>query len=550
MKTIFNIFKKVRQYTINHQRWSIALAVVVILGGYWVVQILSGGGETQYVLTTVQRGNIEARVAGSGQISTSNQVEISSRAAGELISIQVKTGQEIKAGALIAQTDASDALFNLKREQISHEGLMAIDSDDLRDAQNTLTQAEENLTDAYTNARISLVSASTDMTDVKEGLRPLFNCNTGYLSGCKAHNRSDTEKQYRGRAESSWYDADNLLYELSKKYLSISKISSEKEIESVVSSAREVAIAVAESVKYTQDSIIYFRNRANEYEQKEADEAYALVTSLVFPADSAVGDLIASKNSIVSTKRALDNARYDLENIKGGPDILDIRSSELSVRQKQEELALHYVRAPFDGIVASVVAQKGQNVNNGTTIATLITKQKIAEISLNEVDVAQVAVGKKALLTLDAIEELTIEGEVVEIDAVGTENQGVVTYRAKISLNSRDERIRSGMSVSVEIITNVKSDVLFVANSAIKSQDGDYVEIVERIDPKTALTGNVGASALENFIKRQQVKIGISNDDITEIVSGLDEGTLVITRTIPEARTLSPKQGGLFGGNR
>ena len=179
-----------------------------------------------------------------------------------------------------------------------------------------------------------------------------------------------------------------------------------------------------------------------------------------------------------------------------------------------------------------------------------ITKQKIAEISLNEVDVAQVAVGKKALLTLDAIEELTIEGEVVEIDAVGTENQGVVTYRAKISLNSRDERIRSGMSVSVEIITNVKSDVLFVANSAIKSQDGDYVEIVERIDPKTALTGNVGASALENFIKRQQVKIGISNDDITEIVSGLDEGTLVITRTIPEARTLSPKQGGLFGGNR
>lgn len=538
---------------ISHKHWSIVLAVAVILGGYWVAQSLGGGGETQYALAAVQKGTVEVRVAGSGQISTSNQVEISSRTTGELISVQVKTGQEIKAGTLIAQTDAGDAFYNLEKERISYEELTTIDSDELRNAQNTLTQMEEDLADAYINARTSLASASTEMTGVKEGLEPLFNCNTGYLSGCHANSRSDTEKEYRGKAESSWYNADNLLYELSKKYQAISKTSSQEEIESVVLSARDTAVAVAESAKDTQNAVIYFRNRANEYEQTQADEVYATVTPLVSSANSVVGDLTTSKSLIISARRAFEDAKYDLEKIKKGPDALDIRSSELSVRQKQDALALHYIRAPFDGIIASVLAKKGQNVNNGTTIATLITKQKIALISLNEVDIAQVMMGKRALLVLDAIENLTIEGEVVEIDAVGTENQGVVTYEAKISFDSQDERIKSGMNVSAEIITDTKVGVLFVPNAAVKSQNGDFVEVVKNVPPGLSMTASVGAASLPNLPERQQIEVGVSNDNVTEVVSGLSEGDIVVTRTIlggTDTLPTSTQRGGLFGGGR
>lgn len=553
MKIILNIFKKTQQYVISHKRWSIVFTIVIILGGYWMVQTLRGGGETHYALAAVQKGTIETKVAGSGQISTSNQVEISSRTSGELMSIQVKTGQEIKAGTLIAQTDAGDAFYNLEKERIANEELTTIDPDELRNAQNTFTKTEEDLADAYTNARTSLISASTKMADVIEGLKPLFDCNTGYLSACKAYNRSDTEKTYREKAESSWYDANNLLDKLSKKYQTISPISSKEEIESTVLSARDAAIAVVESTKYTQDAVIYFRNRANTYEQAQADESYALVTPLVSSANVVVEDLTTSKNSIMSTKRAFEDATYNLEKIKRGPDTLEIRSSELSIRQKQEALDLHYIRAPFDGVVASIEAKKGQNVNTGTTIATLITKQKIAEISLNEVDVAQVTIGKKALLVLDAIEGLTIPGEVVEIDALGTENQGVVTYKAKISFNSPDERVKPGMSVSAEIITDTKVGVLFVPNAAVKSQNGNFVEVVKNTPSGLSMTASVNASSLSSLPQKQEVKLGVSNDDVTEIVSGLSEGDIVVTRTLQGGTNTPPsstQRTGLFGRGR
>lgn len=553
MKIMFNIFKKAQQYVISHKRWSTMIAIVVILGGYWIIQTLSGGGETHYALAAVQKGIIETKVAGSGQISTSNQVEISSRTSGELTSIQVKTGQEIKAGTLIAQTDVGDAFYNLEKERISNEELTTIDPDELRNAQNTFAKTEEDLADAYIGAYTSLISASTEMTSVIEDLEPLFNCNTGYLSGCKAYNRSDTEKKYRGTAEASWYNADKLLSELSTKYQTISKTSSKEEIESTVLNARDAAVAVAEATKDTQNAVIYFRNQANAYEKTQADEAYVLVTPLISSANAVVGDLTTSKNSMMNAKRAFEDATYNLEKIKRGPDALDIRSSELSIRQKQEALALHYIRAPFDGVVASIEAKKGQNVNNGTTIATLITKQKIAEISLNEVDVAQVIIGKKALLVLDAIEGLTIPGEVVEIDALGTENQGVVTYKAKISFDSPDERVKPGMSVSAEIITDTKVGVLFVPNAAIKSQNGNFVEVVRNIPSGLSMTASVNATSLPSLPQKQQIEVGVSNDDVTEIVSGLSEGDIVVTRTI-QGSTNTPPQStqrtGLFGRGR
>ena len=101
----------------------------------------------------------------------------------------------------------------------------------------------------------------------------------------------------------------------------------------------------------------------------------------------------------------------------------------------------------------------------------LITKQKIAEISLNEVDAAKVKVGQKVTLTFDAIDGLSITGEVSEIDALGTVSQGVVTYGVKIAFDTQDERVKSGMSVSAAIITDVKQNVLLVPNAAVKSNE-------------------------------------------------------------------------------
>lgn len=551
---MLNIFDKAQQYVISHKRWSIVLAVAVVLGGYWMVQTLRSGGETRYVMAIVERGNIVSTVGGSGQVSASYQVTLSAKASGELVSLNVKAGQEVKVGATIAQIDSGDAYYNLETAQLSYDKLISTDHNSLRDAENAVTDAERSLDDAYINARISLTVASTDMVNVKEGLKPLFDCNTGYLSGCHASNRSDTEKEYREKAESSWHDADKLLYDLSKKYTSISQTSNKEEIEAVVSEARDVAIVVAESAKYTQDAVVYFRDRVSSVsEQTEADASYALVTPLVSSSNSVVSNLTTYKNSITTGKQVLEDAKYKLDDIKNGSNTLDIRSSKLSLEQKQKALSDYSVRAAFTGIIASTSVKKGDSVNSGTAVAILITKNKIAEISLNEIDVAKVKVDQKATLTFDAVPGLTISGVVVEIDSVGTVSQGVVTYNVKISFGTQDERVKPAMSVSASVITDVKQDVLVVPNSAIKSQGGTrYVETFDvlLLPPTDGLIGSI-SKITPNKIP---VEVGISNDSQTEITSGLKESDAIITRTILPKTTTTATAPSLFGspatGNR
>ncbi|KKT16388.1 MAG: hypothetical protein UV99_C0014G0005 [Parcubacteria group bacterium GW2011_GWC1_43_61] len=145
---------------------------------------------------------------------------------------------------------------------------------------------------------------------------------------------------------------------------------------------------------------------------------------------------------------------------------------------------------------------------------------------------------------------------VAEVDAVGTVSQGVVTYIVKIAFDAQparpaggDDRIKPGMSVSAAIITEAKPNVLLVPNSAVKSQNRtSYVEIVDGDDKSLALTANVSGTILNNSPRRQQIEIGTASDEFTEITSGLNEGDVIVTRTIqPTAQTAQTQQqsGGL-----
>ncbi len=154
--------------------------------------------------------------------------------------------------------------------------------------------------------------------------------------------------------------------------------------------------------------------------------------------------------------------------------------------------------------------------------------------------------GQKATLTFDAIEGLEITGSVVEIDTVGTVTQGVVTYNVKIGFDTQDDRIKSGMSTSASIITDVRQDVVAVPSAAVKSQGANsYVEILD----STASTQEITAGITSSTPPRQQpVTVGISSDTMTEILSGIDTGTKVVTRTISSATATTQQAPSLIGG--
>jgi len=250
-----------------------------------------------------------------------------------------------------------------------------------------------------------------------------------------------------------------------------------------------------------------------------------------------------------------------LADVKAGPTAMDLALAQNNVDQRavalaavrskwtdaREALGDYTVRAPFDGIVAKVSVQNTDAVSAATPIVTLIARQKVAEITLNEVDAAKVKVGQKVTLTFDAVDGLSISGEVVEVGTLGTVTQGVVNYTAKIGFDTQDERVKPGMSVRAAIILETKSDVVLVPNAAVKaSGNRRYVETLQGAASSSAATAQAGG-LITGAPQPQTVEVGAANDSETEITSGLNGTESVVVQTILPASATKAASSGSSG---
>lgn len=292
------------------------------------------------------------------------------------------------------------------------------------------------------------------------------------------------------------------------------------------------------------------------------NEALASAADAILNAKlSADSQLIVAQNKIDTSFRSLENAKAQYAKLSAPVASSDIRSAAASLTSAQNQLTsaqLNYdkniIISPIDGQIAQVNITLGSDTsassaaNVGTAAITVITQQKIAIIQLNEVDTAKIKVGQDADLTLDALPDLKIKGKISEIAGVGVATQGVVNYNVKISFDTQDERIKPGMSISALITTSQKNDVLLVPNEAIKSQgDKSYVEVLPGYETKTNYRGPITSTAKP---LRKFIEIGSANDVETEITFGLNEGEMIILRTIASSAAIgTTKANGLFGGS-
>jgi len=275
---------------------------------------------------------------------------------------------------------------------------------------------------------------------------------------------------------------------------------------------------------------------------------------------TATTNIANDKNAITNADQSINEKSASLSQLQAGANPLDIQAQQLSIQQKQnalqdaqDNLADYSIRAPFDGTLAAINFQKADSVGSGAAVATIIAKQQLAEITLNEVDIAKVKLGQKATMTFDAVPDLAISGTVAEIDTIGTVSQGVVNYTVKISLDTQDDRIKPGMSVSAAIVTDIKQNALTVPNAAVKiSGTNNYVQVLQGNFTDQEI-GNSAGVVSATLPANQSVTLGLANDTITEILSGLNEGDVVVTRTIsPSATTQTSQQNILqsLGGQR
>jgi len=262
---------------------------------------------------------------------------------------------------------------------------------------------------------------------------------------------------------------------------------------------------------------------------------------------------------------------------------ITIRQQELTIAQTENEIAsleseseddIEPVTAPIDGKLSGFDVEPGDTLREDAELGEVVNSVSMKMVvGVDELDIAQVALGQEASILVDALPERSFAGVVSAIAEEGTSNNGVASFDVTVLLTAVDG-LKAGMSAEASIVTAKKEDALILPIDAVQSFRGQYFVMVpsavggttgEAMGGQAATArpqsggmqpqgggraANAGAAAGQT---RVFVEVGIHNEDSIEIVSGLSEGDRVILPTTAAASgtTAGPQAGfgvGGFGG--
>ena len=563
------LINTIRHFIVNRKKTSAFILCAFLLISYYSYQKLHGTTvETKYVLSTVAKNTIISSISGTGQVSVSNQVDIKPKVSGDVLYVGVTNGQTMKSGNFIAQLNSSDAQkavrdaqINLENSQITLQKLRLNQQTDIPKLQDAIVNATNDIKQGYEDGYNKISAAFLDLPSITDGIRGIlydkkvsdnWTSNVdAYMNISSSYGRDNLRPlQLRSKTD---YDTAKASYDISfTNYRNTDRDASADTINTLLNQTLETVKALSQVAKSEQNMLDTLVADLKVYSPDQTIPTQITtyqnnISNYIGKLNSHIGNLTIIKNSLETDAQTLKNANMSLSNAQlSNP--LDLSSQENAVKQKEaalqdakDNLANYLIRAPFDGIIAKLNIKKGDSVSSGTSVITYIAKQRIAEISLNEIDIANIKLDQKVTLSFDAINNLTITGEVLDIDALGTVSQGVVTYAIKIGFDTQDDRIKPGMSVSAAIITNVRQDVIGIPSSAIKTNgDDSYVEIPADINEAKQIIENITNSSgtvLSMAPRQQVVQVGMTTDTLSEITNGLAVGDIIITKTITSAST-------------
>lgn len=232
-----------------------------------------------------------------------------------------------------------------------------------------------------------------------------------------------------------------------------------------------------------------------------------------------------------------EQALYNFQKAKSSYD-----SSKASLAKAERNLSYATITSPIDGVVISRDVEEGQTVASGFETPTLFTiaadltqMQVVADI--DEADIGGIEEGQRASFTVDAYPNDTFNGIVTQIrlgdasnsnSSTSSSSSTVVTYEVVISAPNPDLKLKPRLTANVTIYILDKKNVLSVPNRALRFTPEEPLigknDIVKDCESEHKLWTREG-----NTFTAHPVEIGISNGISTEIISGVAEGTKVVT---------------------
>ncbi len=532
-----------------------------------------------YSLGKPHRGTISATIDASGKIKPADVINLNFDVSGTVAEILVVVNDRVEQGDPLAHLDTTDLQLNLEKSaaslaqvKASYDQLAAeTPPEEIEQAQAQLEQSRGQLTQVQGEvtaediaaARAELEQARAALSQLEAGPKSHdVKSAQAALASARANLRSqrDSLSAAKTRAELQMHQAANTLRNQQDNYSNIYWENRERERNwnspntNISSQLREREEAALRSVRDAEDALEIARvayEQAKQAEttgiqaaEAEVQSAEANLEKILAPADpddiaaaqAQIARAQANLNKLTGQQRSgsvaaavasVNSAQARLDALLAPPRDVDVASTlaqvqqaEVSMEQARQDLDRATLRAPIDGVVAEVNLTVGERETPSLNRPAII----IADLSrfyvygtVDEIDVAQLRVGQEVLLTLDALPELELTGVLDTISPLSDESAAVATYAIRVEMTSKDRRVRSGMSATVDIIVDQKEEALLVPRRAVYASEG-----TRYIDTPT----NQGLCDLERSawpaepdLEQIEVTTGLSNDQFMEITS-------------------------------
>jgi len=496
---------KIKALLANKLLVGIVLVVIVVGGVAWYVH---SSDPPTFGTIAVARGNVVESVDEPATVQAENSVALSFQEAGQIAAINVKEGDVVAQGTVLATLDRSSLEAGVEQANAALAAAQArLDSlasgtrpEQLAIDQTAVSNAIASLSAAVNTAYTSASDAITNQTDnlftTPQNGNPVFLIqNPDSQLTINIQNQrvviGTTLKGFYTTLEAANADPTTLFNTANAALQEIQPYLDEMALASTNTGA---------TVSAGSGTMTQFK---------------AYITT----ARTEVG---AAETALAAAESAYTNAEGALTLAQAGTTPQDLEAQQASVLQAQAAATAAQVAynnaaitAPFAGSVQNLTAQLGQVVSPSVPVLSLVNNGGLKIVTyVSETDVAKLAVGDAANITLDAFGTgITFPATVTTIGTTETSVNGSSAYQVTLHFTAAEPNVRDGMTGNVQIITAEHDNVVEVPTRlVITNGNNEYVVV-----PK-------GGGETD-----QEVTTGLTGDDgNTEIVSGLNAGDAII----------------------
>ena len=411
---------------------------------------------TSYSRAVVTRGALEETVYGSGTTSARNQTNVLAEAEGTLTDLRVSVGDAVKAGDILAvmtNADLDDTITDLEFD------LWELDDQIL----STSAGSKVTTIEAPAAGRVVAIyaEAGDDALAVfrREGALAIISTDGRMkveLSDVDTASGVSLGEKLTVTGET--FIAEGTVVDLTRQGTSLTL------------TIQDDSLPMGETVTVARQNGTTLGTSTLEVNKPMAVSSYGGTIESV---KVSVGDKVKRADTLF--KLTDSPLTLKIENLR-----LQRETASKSLEDAKERRENLIVLAPCDGTIATLDVSEGDEIASGALMCSILEGEDMnLTIAVDELDVVEVEVGQKVKITVDALSDAEMDGEVYKIAPVGSNSGGVTTYDVELTFDAEGSGVRSGMNATGEITVASTDSTLYVPVEALMTIGNDTYLMVE-----------------------------------------------------------------------